>query len=186
MGKVQERIAAALAAELGSRAGWDEPPGLYWLTVERGEPSLAPAPIPWDAWSLGPPAGVLSAIADGCRGSAGALHSFAPDGLHGAAFFTETWMVIRPSDAAAEIAEAKADARAHRIHQRPDRVEARSMWAVDRAGNVYVAMLRRGIDDVPVTKVEYAGPGRTIRGDIPAALERIVSAVLAVTMPGCR
>jgi glycosyltransferase involved in cell wall biosynthesis len=98
----------------------------------------------------------------------------------------ETWLTMHHPGDAAEIAEAKADAIAHRIHARADRVEARSMWAVDRAGTVYASMLRRGIDDTPVTQVEYAGPGRTIKGGIPAALERIVSATLAVTMPGGR
>lgn len=182
MGKVQKEIAASLAAELSTRTEWDEPPGLFWLALEGGTPLLVPAPVTPGTWSLGPPARVLSVLADACADYAGMLQRSAPGGLHGAAFFTETWMVMRPPDAAAEIEQAKADARAHRIHQRPDRVEARMFWAADRAGNAYVAMLRRGIDDVPVTQVEYAGPGRTIRGDIPAALERIVSAVLAVSI----
>jgi hypothetical protein len=137
-------------------------------------------------WFLAPPAEVLSALADGCAEYAGVLRSSAPDSLHGAAFYSEIWLTMHHPGDAAEIAEAKADAIAHRIHARADRVEARSMWAVDRAGTVYASMLRRGIDDTPVTQVEYAGPGRTIKGGIPAALERIVSATLAVTMPGGR
>lgn len=77
-----------------------------------------------------------------------------------------------------------ADAMAHRIHERADRVEARTMWAVDRAGNVYGALKRRGIDAVPRTTVAYAKAGRRIGGEVPEALERMVTAMLAVTMPG--
>jgi hypothetical protein len=134
-------------------------------------------------WSLGPPAQVLSTIADGCAEYAGLLQRSAPGGLHGAAFYSEIWTVLHHPDDTAGIARSKADARAGRIHARPDRVEARSMWAVDRAGAVYAAFLRRGMDDAPHVKVESPGPGRTISGTIPSALERIVSAVLAVTMP---
>jgi len=184
MGKVQERIAAALSAEVASRTEWDEPPALFWLALEGGMPRLVPAPVTPGTWSLGPPATVLSVMADACREFSGPLHASAPDALHGAAFYTETWMAAARTDDAEGIARAKADARARRIHQRPDRVEARSLWAADRGGAVYVAVLRRGIDSEPRAQVEYPGPGRTIRGDIPAALERIVSAVLAVTMPG--
>lgn len=183
MGKVQERIAAALAAEVGSRACWDEPPALFWLALERGVPQLVPAPVAPGTWSLAPPAAVLSGLADGCAEYAGPLQRSAPDGLHGAAFYSEIWTVMHRPDDTAGIARSTEDARAHRIHERPDRVEARTMWAVDRAGTVYAALLRRGIDDVPLTQVEYPGPGRTIKGSIPASLERIVSAVLAVTMP---
>jgi hypothetical protein len=147
-------------------------------------PDLVPAPLTPGTWSLGPPAVILSLIADGCGEFSGPLRESAPGGLHGAAFYSESWLTMHRPDDAEGIAEAKADARARRIHARPDRVEARTLWAVDRAGTVYAAVLRRGIDDEPLSQVEYSGPGRTIRGDIPAALERIVSAVLAVTMPG--
>jgi hypothetical protein len=184
MGRVQERIAAMLAAEVGSRTEWDEPPGLFWLALEGGMPGLVPAAVTPGTWLLAPPAMVLSLIADGCGEFSGPLRASAPEALHGAAFYSETWLTMHRTDDAEGIARAKADARAHRIHERPDRVEARLLWAVDRAGTVYAAMLRRGIDSEPRTQVEYPGAGRTIKGDIPAALERIVSAVLAVTLPG--
>ena len=184
MGRVQEKIAAALAAEVASRTEWDQPPGLFWLALEGGEPRLVPAPVELGTWSLGPPAAVLSALADGCGLFSDGLRKAAPEGLHGAAFFTESWFTAHSPEDKAGIAAAEADARAHRIHTRPDRIEARSMWAVDRAGTVYMAVLRRGVDDGPRTQVEYAGPGRTIKGVIPAALERMVSACLSVTMPG--
>ena len=184
MGKVQERIAAALAAEVGSRTEWDELPGLFWLALEGGMPRLVPAPVTPGTWLLGPPAMVLAAIADGCSEFRDPLRKSAPEALHGAAFYSESWLTTHRLDDTEGIARAKADARAHRIHARPDRTEARTLWAVDRAGTVYAAVLRRGADREPRTQVEYPGPGRTIRGDVPAALERIVSAVLAVTLPG--
>lgn len=130
MGKVQERIAAVVAAEVGSRVLWDEPPGLFWLALEGGEPRLVPAPAARGTWSLAPPAQVLSMLADGCAGNAGLLQDAAPGGLHGAAFYSEVWTVLHHPDDAAGIARSKADARAGQIHARPDRVEARSMWDV--------------------------------------------------------
>lgn len=184
MGKVQERIAAGLAAEVGSRVCWDEPPGLWFLYLQGGEAVLRHIDLPLFIWTLDRPPVVPSRLADGLGEFSGLLSSAAPEGLHGAAFYTETWTVAEPPAGTAERSELLSDSYAHRLHLRPDRVEARSMWAVDRAGITYGALLRRDLDKEPRTQVSATGPGRQIRGGVPAALERIVSAMLAVTMPG--
>jgi len=139
--------------------------------------------VPDFIWGIDRPPAVLARMAEGLGEFSGLLSAVAPEGLHGAAFYCETWTVMQGAPGTAERSELMTDSFAHRLHLRADRVEARSMWSVDRAGITYGAMLRRGVDDEPQTQVSHAGPGRKIRGDIPAALERIVSAMLAVTMP---
>ena len=123
----------------------------------------------------------------GCLGEvSGTLHQIAPEALHGVAFYTEAWTVMQPEAGTAQRSEVMADAMAHRVHTRPDRVEARTMWAVDRAGIVYGALQRRDIDPVPRTTVAYPKAGARIGGDVPKALERMVTAMLAETTPGGR
>jgi hypothetical protein len=184
MGRVAEKILAALAAEVGSRTEWDEPPALYFLHLADGKCLARPIDIPRAIWASGPPALVLSAMADCMEPFADLLRQISPEGLRGAAFYSETWTVRQPEAGTALRSEVMADAMAHRLHTRPDRVEARTMWAVDRAGNVYGAIKRRDIDDAPKTTVAYAKAGRRIGGEVPDALGRMVTALLAVTMPG--
>jgi len=186
MGKVQDAVSDALVAEISSREGRDEPPGLYFLYLEDGKCYARRQALPGAVWRSGPPAAVLSAMA-GCLGEvSGTLHQIAPEALHGVAFYTEAWTVMQPEAGTAQRSEVMADAMAHRVHTRPDRVEARTMWAVDRAGIVYGALQRRDIDPVPRTTVAYPKAGARIGGDVPKALERMVTAMLADTAPGGR
>lgn len=182
MGKVQERISAALSAEVASRTEWDEDPVLYFLYLEGGQPVLRPFELPDFVWALDWPPRVLVRMADGWEGVTELLSAVAPEGLHGAAFRHEMWMATGERDSA-KAAEHQAAAEAHLLHLHPDRVEARAMWAVDRAGTTYGVVLRRDLDRKPQTLVSYPGPQREIQGSLPRALERIVSAVLGVTMP---
>lgn len=113
----------------------------------------------------------------------GLLRQAAPEGLHGAAFRCETWIVAEPAPGTAERSEVMADQLAHRLHQRADRQEARSMWAVDRAGIIYGAVQRRDIDAEPHKQLTYPGPGRRPSGTIPEALQRLVTATLGMGAP---
>lgn len=148
-----------------------------------GEPVLRSLLLPEEVWALDRPPAVLARLASGAAEFTRLLSAVAPEGLHGAAFRCESWTVAEPPPGTAERSELEADAHAHRLHLRPDRVEARSMWAVDRAGTTYGAVMRRDLDAEPQVRVSYPGPGRRIRGNIPRSLERLVSAMLAVTMP---
>jgi hypothetical protein len=186
MGRVQDAICDALAAEISGRQEWDELPGLYFLYLEDRKCRVSRMGVPDALWASGPPPSVLSALADYLGEISGLLQPIAPGTLHGAAFYTETWTVPQPDAGTAERSEVMADAMAHRIYTRPDRVEARTMWAVDRAGIVYGALQRRDIDPVPRTTVAYPKAGARIGGDVPKALERMVTAMLAETTPGGR
>ena len=184
MGRVQERIAAVLAAEVASRTEWDEPPGLWFLYLRGGEPVLSQVEIPDFIWATGPPPAVLAALAEGLGEFSGFLRASAPEGLHGAGFYCETWTVMQPPAGTAERSELMADAMARRVWTRADRVEARSMWAVDRAGAGYSVLMRRDLDAAPHTQVTAAGPGRRLADGVHLSLERMVTAMLAVTIPG--
>ena len=182
MGRIADKIASAVATEIAERSEWDEPPGLYFLYLEGGEPRLSQVSIPDRVWAQDRPPQVLDAMSRVMDEWGPVLAAIAPAGLHGAGFYCESWMVEQPEPGTAERSEVQAAAHAHRLHERPDKVEARSMWAVDRAGITYGAVLRRGIDAEPQTQVSYPGPGRRLSGTIPAALERIVAALLAITL----
>lgn len=186
MGRVQDMICDTLAAEITRRRKWDEPPGLYFLYLDDGKCHVRRQPVPDAVWASGPPPHVLSAMAD-CLGEVSVtLQQIAPEALYGAAFYTEAWTVMQPEAGTAERSEVMADAMAHRVHTRPDRVEARTMCAVDRAGIVYGVLQRRDLDKTPGVTVTYPKPGRRTAGEVPKALERMVAAMLAEAMPDHR
>lgn len=64
---------------------------------------------------------------------------------------TEGWMISTSNDAP-DLDQAMADARAHRIHQRPDRLEVRTVLGVDTAGLTYMITRVRG-QELPQTVV---------------------------------
>jgi hypothetical protein len=102
---------------------------------------------------------VLLALADGVDGeSARLLQSAAPAGLYGAAFRTEAWMIKAPEGDEAAMRKMIADGNARRVSRRPDRIEVRQIWAVDRARTTYMASQERGSSDV-VTDVRRPEPG---------------------------
>lgn len=180
MSSVTDRIAGALTAEVGRR-GWDEPPALYFLYLEGGQPRLSQILVPLRMWALDRPPQVLERLSRATGKWAPLLQATAPEGLHGAAFYCETWAVDQAPPGTAERSEVEADAWAHRLYLRDDRVEARSMWAVDRAGILYNALLRRDVDTVPLMSMHHPGPdGRPAVGTVPEALGRIVSSILGV------
>lgn len=183
MGKVQDAIGDALAAELASRTAWDERPELFTVYYRDGRGHLGRLPIPDAIWSSGPPADVLDALADASGDGADLLREFAPAELFGVAFRTEMWMVSAPSGSvAAEDLKKRARAAGGRVPTMPERVEARSMWAVDRAGITYSAFQVRGSDEVR-RSVSYPKAGRPFTGAVPKALDRLVTAFLGVTLP---
>ena len=79
--------------------------------------------------------------------------------------------------------EVTAASKAKRLDSHPDRVESRCMYAVDRAGTTYSAMLVRGDGEVK-RSVSYRKPGRPdFSGIIPNALDRLVTSLLGVDLP---
>jgi hypothetical protein len=179
---IPKAIAGTLAAEIRKRREWDEAPCLYTLYVNGGRARLAPLPLPDHIWSGSPPQ-VLLAMADQADFFAPLLQTAAGPGLYGAAFRCEVWGVSAAASDPAAVRQMTEDGNARRIHARPDRVELRQIWAVDRARVTYVASQERGSDEVE-TAVHIPEPGMDHTGNIPTALDRLVSAFLGVTMPG--
>jgi hypothetical protein len=184
MGRVQDAVCDALAAEIGSREKWDEPPAVLPVYLSGGRCHLGRLALPAEIWMTGPPAGVLGAIADAAYTEAFMLQLLAPGELHGAAFFTEMWMATAPAGTPeAEDLTRRAKAAEWRVSTMPDRVEARSIWAVDRAGITYTALQVRGSDEIR-RAVSYPKAGEEgFTGAVPAALDKLVTAFLGVTLP---
>jgi hypothetical protein len=183
MGRVQDAICDALVAEIKSRQEWDQPPEVLTVYYRGGEGHLGRLPLPAAIWSSGPPAQILASLADAGGDCAGLLQRLVPPEFYGMAFFSEIWMVSAPEGTAeADDLLRRAEAAGGRVSQMPERVEARSMWAVDRAGTTYSAVRARGSDEVKRGLI-YTKPGRSSAGTIPAALDRMVTAFLGVSMP---
>jgi hypothetical protein len=182
MGRVQEKISQCLAAEVEGRAAWDEPPGLYFLYLEGGKPRLSGLRFPDGIWASGRPPEVLDAVSRCWDDFRGLLRQAAPQALHGAAFRCEMWRVETPPEDSPEYQEARRMALQRRLREHLDRVEGRSMWAVDRAGIAYGAVLDRGTAHARVMPPRYPGAAGRITGTIPEALDRIVTAMLGVTI----
>ena len=183
MGRVADQVMDALVAEVKSRTEWDEAPALFFLYLEGGRCRPSPLPLPGEIWAMDAPPRVLARLAGGSREFSGLLQAAAPEGLFGAAFRCEAWAVTGGKPGSERDREVTAASRARRLHVHPDRVESRCMYAVDRAGTTYAAMVARGEARVK-RSVSYRKPGRPdFAGIIPDALDRLVTAVLGVELP---
>jgi hypothetical protein len=179
---VHDAIVAAMAEQLERRRHWDEPPALYWLHLERGRPKLRQVGIPDLMWALDRPPAVLGRIA--VTMAAGRYRSPWPD-LFGMAVRHEGWKVeVDPDapDAKRVSRHVAAQSREHLLHTRPDRIEARMFYAVDRAGWTYQAEQKRGQLRAERMAVPPASDP-TITGAVVDALDLMVATMLGVTLP---
>jgi hypothetical protein len=185
MSKVHDAIGDLLAAEIESRRAWDEPPQLYDLYLDGTRPYLSAVPLPeyiWDEDATGRrTADTLRMIAEGYRQAArGRPYPDDSKTLHGAAFRHEGWMVA--ADKPDELSRRRLgrQARAHRLHEHPARVEVRLISCVDRAGITYMSSLERG--GVHARQlVTYPGgdlsTGEQLTGTVVGALDVMVAAL---------
>ena len=160
-------VCGALTETLKERREWDEEPCLYVMYRQGGDVRLSRL-IPEGAWPSGPPAQILSALADQAARNLAALIVAVPD-LAGFAFRNEVWGIRKPGGRE-RIREMTAGPRPS-VH--PDRIEQRFIWAVTLDGTHYTAMQDRGDRAILAAKPEAHD------GDIPRALERMVKAVTA-------
>lgn len=170
---LSDDITALLRGCLAGRQEWDEPPGLHVIYRDGGGVRLGGGLVPAEMWAMAPPPAILAALAGDLERSAPLAASLLPAPALGVAFRYESWSLIVPEGRAAELAEADAAGREHRIHAHPDRVEQRAAWAVLRGGAHYSATQSRGSDDIEAGKI----PGPS--GLIPESLERIARALTA-------
>jgi hypothetical protein len=188
MSKVQDVISDALVAELTSHTEWDEPPALHTVYYGGGKAHIGTVSIPNEVWASGPPALVLESLAasPGSGPHTELLRVPVPANLHGVAFFCETWMVeAKPGTAEGADLRRRAAAVGHRVSQLPERVEARMIWCVDRAGINYSVMQQRGEEPGVMRDVTYPKPGNPAgaSGTVTDALDKLVTAFLGVTLP---
>lgn len=147
-GDFAAQVHAALAAALAARTRWDEPPALVLLRTREGHVTAGDASIvPGETWAMHDRVpGALECLAAAVERMPRAelrVPFGAVPGLCGIAFRHEGWMAGRPGVPAAFRQDMMADARAHRIHTRPDRIEARLIHACTRGGSFFTVQ-RRG------------------------------------------
>jgi hypothetical protein len=179
----------ALAAEITRHTEWDERPELLTMYYQGGRGHLGQIPVPDYVWASGPPALVLESLAEASASRAELLQMAAPGELHGIGFFTEIWMATARagSEADADL-RRRVKAAGGRVSKLPEqeRVEARAIWAVDRAGITYSVMQVRGEDEVQ-RAVSYPKAGQPAlektSGTVPDALDKLVTAFLGVPLP---
>ena len=186
MSRIPDVIADALAAEVKSRTEWDEAPALYTFYVESGRCRLSQIPLPEMVWVLDEPPRVLADFANGVASGrpeeVRLLQAAVPPSLYGAAFRCEAWEIDGGKPGTEQRRRGIADAQARRLKDRPDRIEIRSIYGVDRAGVTYAVVQRRGETDTR-RSIAYPKPGHGFAGTIPNALDRLVTAFLGVSMP---
>jgi hypothetical protein len=148
----------------------------------RGRPKLRQVGLPDFTWSLDRPPAVLERIA--VMMAAGRYRSPWPD-LFGMAVRHEGWKVeVDPTlpGAKATSRRAAAQSREHTLHTRPDRIEARMFYGVDRAGWTYQAEQKRGqLRAERMAVPPLSDP--TITGAVVDALDLMVATLLGVTLP---
>jgi hypothetical protein len=182
MGGIPNAVADALAAEVRKPREWDGPPGLYVMYVNGGRCRLEPVPLRDAIWARMPASEVPARLAAAGPARAGLLQRAAEPGLYGAALLTEGYWVQAPMDDHAAVRTAIADGNAHQVKARPDRVEIRQIWAVDRASITYWARLERPTGAVQST-IYPPQPGKEPVGAEVDGLDQLVSALLGVRMP---
>lgn len=176
---LRDAITRAMADEVESRTEWDEMPELWRINLHDGQPVLRRIEVPPHLWTLARPPEVLEEIASAVV----TLHYYpgqqeddAEDGpAYGFGLLHEGWAIQSDSMCGSE--RDAADAAAHRLHTRPDRVEVRMFTAVDRDQTVYAVMKSRGgeMDQVLTSSADnITGLG----GAIFDALTKLVKGIL--------
>jgi hypothetical protein len=177
-----QAISRLLAAELGARTAWDEPPCLYAIRQQAGRFRLQPLPIPPAAWATGRPPDVLEAIARTAELAARLPGTRRRSDLYGTAFRFEGWGLDMQNMTSDQRRQGQADAAAHLIHARPDRVEYRLLLAADRTGTTYAAHQQRG-QHQPTEDIFPPGRHHHHDGAIPDALRRLTTALTGLPPP---
>lgn len=164
-------VLLGLEAELNV-AGWDQPCGVYWIVGGAGGLEACKLPLSAATWSGPRPYVHLLTLA-----------SFGPptmaDDIVAVAYHWEQWIVKTPMSDTAAIERGFADAAARQIRNRPDRTDARSVYAIDRARQLHAVFRVRG---EPPSMA--AGPDRdpggyeTLGGDIIDCLAALAAATM--------
>jgi hypothetical protein len=179
-GQVSRTVLKALAAEARSRTAWDEPPQLYFVYVPRGQCRLEPAGIPDSTWGARP-AHDLAALAAAAAGTRATAWRAKP-GLYAVAFRAEAFEFDAAEPGTARFARLVRDSDAGVTGNRPDRREIRAITAVDRVGFIYDVKLTRNTGELR-KEVSAPDPVNGHAGTIVNALDRLIAALLTVSMP---
>lgn len=158
-------------------AGWDQPSGVYWMVETPTGLTARKLPLSPGAWagprpyvhlltlaSLGPPTIAASIAA--------------------VAYHWEQWIVRTPMSDSAGIEQTYADAAARQIRNRPDRTDARSVYAVDRAGQLHAVFRVRGEPpSMAAGPDQEPGGYQTLGGDVIGCLRALAAATMGQPLP---
>ncbi|MBM0203523.1 hypothetical protein JNW90_10655 [Micromonospora sp. STR1s_5] len=166
----------AVERRLGERRGWDQPVRLWTLHLaDIDNDAVEVRPVPAQAWQRGAPNPVDDMVMTAGQMPVPPIelpamkYADAPDGIAGVALMTEGWAM--PTDLLTE-EERAARAQGQRvIANNTNRVEIRTIVAVDINGHGYTLTRMRGQEPLPVELTDPAvmhappqqGPGRVAR-----------------------
>lgn len=158
MSQLHQGVAAALAAELERRGShWDEEPALYAVQLSADHEHLRIGQFPFtpDLWAGASPVEVLQIIATALLQLPPGARPLPPGGeTYAVAFRVEAWGIPDSEPGTAQASEDANDALRHRLKNRPDRIELRSMSAVDISGASYQIEQARG-EELAVCRIGY-------------------------------
>jgi hypothetical protein len=177
---LRDAITRAMVEEVEGRTEWEVAPELWRISLRDGQPVLNQIPVPEGLWALARPPQVLEEIAraaSNARYYPGQAEDDAEYGpAYGFGFLYEGWAIH--SDTMCGSERDQADAAAHRLHTRPDRVEVRLFAAVDRDQITYHVMKSRNGGAFAQVEVHPPGDSHSIGGVVIDALAQLVKGVV--------
>lgn len=182
--QTEKAVLTALGDELRARP-WDSDPALYLMYIRRGRCHLEQIRTLDGTWGASP-VETLLALAGSVGAWTAALHVTVKPGLHGAAFGSEAFEFLHADEGSPRFAELAAASADGSIEDRPDRIEIRSVVAVDR--NIVTYNVKQARDGGAMRKAT-SRPGDGTeghRGTVVNALDLMVRDLLGVPVPGRR
>ncbi|MBF6333476.1 hypothetical protein [Nocardia transvalensis] len=144
---------------------------------------MHPFPFPDGLFAAGPSTKILDLIAFALTHCPDQIRGEVPPALVGVAFYSEEASGVQPSvhEVEAQRDPMIAAAEADRIRMGADRIEVRLLTAVDRDGLRYFLQLKAG--EITTHIASSGQTAHTLAAAVPEALDRILEALLGVTVP---
>jgi len=179
------------------RQGWDAPPTFGFL-FQRGRTPMQPgmsfhgmmfewSPLPEATRALiraRRPHHVVLHMAETYRRTPEHERPLPPGNLVAVGFMHEAWMVTPRTDDAAAVQEAMQAARDRKVAEHPDRVEVKTVSAVDINGVRYSIFRPRSREHEGLASASVAGSqGLQLGGDVVTSLHYLIEILQGHTVP---
>lgn len=180
-----ERVLDTLQTATLARTEWDESPEVGFLFTASEGVRLLALPVPEFVWTMGHPAAITAGLAVTLpsmiksNGISLVTSSYGvPVYPQGAYLRCESWTL--PQHYLEETYRRRqAGGSTPRFETMADRIECRTITAVDVTGRVYITNLERGSSEVATYSTDVIGP-QGVDGRVPTALAALLDAVRQV------